>query len=102
MSSNALTQSVPSTFGRLSGLRVLRLDQNALTGVVPPSLSTLSLLEVLYGGPSYRYLLDAGCRRLEGNAFSAPLPTAIYSLQTKGRGTVSWDAALTPAVIDAQ
>lgn len=38
---------VPSEFGKLSGLRTLKLDHNELSGVIPPELGDLMVLEVL-------------------------------------------------------
>ena len=38
---------VPSEFGKLSGLRTLKLDHNELSGVIPPELGELMVLEVL-------------------------------------------------------
>ncbi|KAI3848268.1 hypothetical protein MKW92_023797 [Papaver armeniacum] len=46
-SSNALTGSIPATFGNLKHLESLDLSQNKLTGEIPFQLADLSFLSVL-------------------------------------------------------
>lgn len=56
LSSNFLSGPVPNTLSLLTGLRVLRLDRNSFTGLVPTSLGSLSRLEFLYAAAIHLYM----------------------------------------------
>ena len=40
--------SIPTEFGELQDLEILRLGGNLLTGIIPPQLGNLQTLEELY------------------------------------------------------
>jgi hypothetical protein len=79
----------PNTLGRLSGLRVLSLRANRLTGEIPSDFSNLTFLRSLYlqsnelsGGfpPSLTQLTRLVRLDLSTNNFSGPIPFSINSL----------------------
>ena len=62
---NRLTGSIPPSLGNLTGLVRLSFWNNALSGPIPPSLGSLANLELLHLG---------------ANALSGPIPSSLGSL----------------------
>jgi hypothetical protein len=79
----------PNTLGRLSGLRVLSLRANRLSGEIPSDFSNLTLLRSLYlqnnelSGefpPSLTQLSRLARLDLSSNKFTGPIPFSINNL----------------------
>ncbi|KAI4370128.1 hypothetical protein MLD38_018509 [Melastoma candidum] len=80
----------PNTLGRLSGLRILSLRLNAITGVFPPDLLRLRNLSGLYlqknnfSGPlpmDFSGWSNLTVLNLSGNGFNGSIPASISKLK---------------------
>ncbi|KAG9408730.1 hypothetical protein AC1031_020574 [Aphanomyces cochlioides] len=86
LSSNFLSDILPSTLAKFQSLKILRLDHNAFTGVVPMSLATLPSLVVL---------------TLDTNQFDAPIASQLYKLQNAPTFYLSFDNYMMPTSFDS-
>ena len=71
----ALAGTLPTTLGRLGGLRHLRVDHNLLRGTVPPELGRLTSLNLL---------------ELNDNELTGTLPETLADLEALGRDCPEW------------